>query len=494
MRFNQFTAPSNHSNHDQKCDIIKAENEALYYFGFEFKYQKDDNDDLDESLFWLDDEKHPSNIIDQRVQKRKSKDFYAGDVYPKYKSLKEEITSNSCIILTIPQFNNELHKSSKYFHSYYGKNFEQLCITQLGQVRGDYKPKGRLKLHHFMSVLLYCNYSVLQYELSKTYRRINKQESKESVKKRHSEFHFFAKYLAQMVNWFGTIMSKGKIASFYHGITQELLFPVRGRSNHFFVPLSTTSSYEVAVTFSRSDGFVVEFCESGSIYGDYGLKYFSTSWLSDFPSELEHLFVQNKCAVGIKIRNIVDIKLGYEYQIILMAVGHLNSILIPEQQINESIVWFIQMLIKQELNTMASTFVTLNTYAKKLFHQHCVNRQNLVLMYPNRYPFKFFLSSTIADWIDLKFVQTLYSNLESIEVRDIKVSSAILIINNVLSQIKTHCQSKLYQIRIHWEKNEDGNAIECIISKYRNSFTEIKWNIDVSKGVNQLNITKCSNP
>ena len=57
--------------------------------------------------------------------------------------------------------------------------------------------------------MIYCNYDVLQYEFSKTYR--------ESISK-HNNFYHLGKYLKMAVRRFGTVINEGAVKTFYHGV------------------------------------------------------------------------------------------------------------------------------------------------------------------------------------------------------------------------------------------------------------------------------------
>ena len=85
-----------------------------------------------------------------------------------------------------------------------------------------------------------------------------------------------------------------------------------GRGVSIFCPLSTTTSFAVAVNFTESNkGLVMTFSGNRS-----QAKCFDVSWLSDYPSEHEYLFLQNH--EPVQIVNIKDIdQNGTEFKLML---------------------------------------------------------------------------------------------------------------------------------------------------------------------------------
>eukprot|EP01084_Bolivina_argentea_P113769 202704_1 len=79
----------------------------------------------------------------------------AFNVLPKYKSLKIEMMHNSIFQMTTEQFNHEHTNAMKHFNSHYRK-----CEKTLFGVH----------LQHLLSLMIYCNYTELQYKFSTTYR------------------------------------------------------------------------------------------------------------------------------------------------------------------------------------------------------------------------------------------------------------------------------------------------------------------------------------
>eukprot|EP01084_Bolivina_argentea_P302357 521889_1 len=89
------------------------------------------------------------------------------DVFQKYPTLKEELTNNLIFTLHMKQFKNEYKKSLLYFASFYRKSNNKWIS---------------MKAENILSLMIYCNYTHLQYYFSKTYR--------ENEVKDHQEFYW----------------------------------------------------------------------------------------------------------------------------------------------------------------------------------------------------------------------------------------------------------------------------------------------------------------
>eukprot|EP01084_Bolivina_argentea_P055054 100952_1 len=139
-----------------------------------------------------------------------------------------------------------------------------------------------ITLNEILSLMVYANFTNLQYEFTKTYR--------EKCGKDHTHFYHLGKYLKQAVHAYGTEIRNGNInefvndnvKGFYHGIGQKLQFPhiigERGIGVKILCPLSTSSSFSVATNFTNANnGLIIEISTNWS-----KAKYFSVAWLSDY--------------------------------------------------------------------------------------------------------------------------------------------------------------------------------------------------------------------
>eukprot|EP01084_Bolivina_argentea_P000914 1670_1 len=168
--------------------------------------------------------------------------------------------------------------------------------------------------------MIYCNYDELQFEFSKTYRCIDT----------HDEFFHLGKTLKHVIHTFGVHCGDGNVHTFYHGVSEQLLFPhcIVDRAGFnpgicVRCPLSTTESFAVAMNFTNyNHGMIVEFGHLMTC----APKYFYVSWLSDYPNEREYLFMQNEGIDGLLVQNIINIKHGIEYKMIITALKKIEQI------------------------------------------------------------------------------------------------------------------------------------------------------------------------
>eukprot|EP01084_Bolivina_argentea_P020638 38372_1 len=218
-------------------------------------------------------------------------------VIPIHSSFKEELLSNKLsanAVIGIAQFDTEIEKAKLHFNSNFRKQKYQA-----------------LSLNNLLALLIYCNYYHLQYEFSKTCRTLIGQD----------HFYHLGKHLKQAVHKCGTTVKDGCIQSFYHGVGDKLLFPIKGSGVTIYVPMSTSSSVEVATNFTNcNNGMIVEF------QGDMSnAKYLSVEWLSDFAAEKEHFFFQTEDE--LKIINITEPQFLYEYKGIIEALDIIDQII-----------------------------------------------------------------------------------------------------------------------------------------------------------------------
>eukprot|EP01084_Bolivina_argentea_P079284 143830_1 len=122
-----------------------------------------------------------------------------------YSSLKQELLKNNLCCITVENFNIEYKKASILFCSCYRKKHYS-----------SQKKNMMFLKDHLLSLMIYCNFDILQATFSETYRKCRTNESKESIARRHSNFYWLGKYLKISVHIFGTIIRAGNVHSFYH--------------------------------------------------------------------------------------------------------------------------------------------------------------------------------------------------------------------------------------------------------------------------------------
>eukprot|EP01084_Bolivina_argentea_P252770 424388_1 len=150
----------------------------------------------------------------------------------------------------------------------------------------------RIKKRHLICIMIYTNFDDLQYEYTKTYRKLNENESDNDIKKRHLEFVHLGKLLREAVETNGICVENGKTKTFFHGINRELLFT--STLAQFCGPISTSSEYEVAIKFTNNNGILLELNDGTLLSNQSKSMYFDCEWISDFGYEKEKFFIGGK--------------------------------------------------------------------------------------------------------------------------------------------------------------------------------------------------------
>eukprot|EP01084_Bolivina_argentea_P148674 259887_1 len=319
-------------------------------------------------------------------------------VVPIYSSLKEELLSNKIAVLTNEQFCNEYRKAQSHLCSTYCRqNFHSFNDDFIDKI--DMQTKyvtWQFSMDYLLSLMIYCNYTHLQFEFSKTYR----SRSQGTFKKTHGMFYHMGKCLKIAVKKFGTRIADGNINVFYHGLTDTLEFSRYFNDQYLhegvsiYGPLSTTSSFAVAVNFSQClSGMVVDFRGCN----DKWTQYFSMQWLSDYPYEKELLLIQNnKFYERLQINNIIGMN-GMEYHMIFKALQFINNIITNKSENNMN----VNDNMKEELERLIPVIIELkieDEYAKHIIQRFLRNKIRITM-----------------DYIELKkhlFLETLLTNLE----------------------------------------------------------------------------------
>eukprot|EP01084_Bolivina_argentea_P312004 540130_1 len=359
------------------------------------------------------------------------KGYTGHQVSPKYSSLKEEMISNSISTLTLAQFINEYEKAKIHFDSHYCKSNHK-----------------EIKCQYLLSVMIYCNYDLLQYEFSKTYR--------ENDGGSHNEFYFLGKNLKICIKNCGTYISDGTVNEFYHGINEQLSFPSYIGSGVFngisvLCPLSTSSSLAVAANFTNNNGILVTFVAKRRSV----LKYFAVSWLSNFPSESEYLFIQNNHHCRLEIKNIINVKFGFEFKIILSALRIIRSLtmaivldlhhfdaqssVLDIGNVQSEMKTLVYKIICDQLSKAISfyhSFASLNHHAKQLIQVYCTNqwtlhfKENFMQNYKDsKFVHLFFdIHNKYGYFTRIKWKQiiVLFPNVRRIEFSQVALSKIIL--------------------------------------------------------------------
>eukprot|EP01084_Bolivina_argentea_P052682 96770_1 len=280
-----------------------------YNFGTEFDYGENEEVGTTEQTEGTE-YTESSESTDETEEKVK--------VIPLHPNLKLELVCNQISPLTMEQFNAEYQKASIHLRSEYCVHKKFFMLDPTHQFATLYSRKMQdddkhLSMDLVLSLMVYCNYSSISYEFSKTYRENIDQ---------HTHFYHMGKNIKSAATWFGMYVADGE--KFYHGISEKLLFDCIGSAVLIYGPLSTSSCFEVAVNFTNhNNGMIVVLEKNVSSWSSQ--NRFSLSWLSDYANEAEHLFIQNNRMDCITARmcvtDMITAKTGTSYKCIVKAMG-----------------------------------------------------------------------------------------------------------------------------------------------------------------------------
>ena len=196
-------------------------------------------------------------------------------VCAKYSNLKDEILNNKIYNLQSNQFIISLHKVNKYFHS---KKVKQMtCCFDWGIY--DIEAGDIISLSHLLSICIYCDWSNLCTKFRETFRKHKLYETKQSVIKRNKEFANMAKLINETIECYGR--DDHDPDTFFCGMSLMVL-PQFDMDLH--CPTSTSKTLEISEMFSGDNGIIIQF-------NSYNNSTFCTSWLSNYSSEDEWIFM-----------------------------------------------------------------------------------------------------------------------------------------------------------------------------------------------------------
>eukprot|EP01083_Nonionella_stella_P040144 109113_1 len=443
-------------------------------------------------------------------------------VSPKYNSLKEELITNKFSRLNIQQFDSEYKKALVHFNTRYCK--QRVKPNYYDTIYEDYPyEKYTLAVHHILSLMVYCNYTHLQCEFSKTYRS-GQVINDTLIDTTHDEFYHLGYNIKIAVHEFGTKIRDGRIKRLYHGLSSVLLLSkYMDHTNCAFIycPLSTTSSMEVALHFAANDGMVVELGAGEQPTHELDgmpietqwmsspTKYFSVQWLSDYASEREFLFVQNDDR-RLMITNITHTATAVDYMWILEALKCINLIIsvgLPHPLMvtrTEKNATNILSIIHQ-LSMIDASYEKckhIDQYGEELIKGCFCNtfQEEVVLKY------KLMNKSRLMDsvlkqmlgsrfgWNTIEKALKIFPNANKFVVMycdwDEGMVEGIL---HGLSDMNN--QSKVNQILLFLDESNakvPNTKLELSVEKYRLQFAEVGYTLDFFGGKDTINIEKNS--
>ena len=226
-------------------------------------------------------------------------------VTAKYENIKEEILNNSIYTLKLYQYRASSNKAQIYMNSHKAKElraFEYGIWDREESMHYNFNRGQAMSVNHLLSVILYCDWSLLSKKFSATFRKSTRYESLTEVKKKNGEYANWSRLLRETVEMFGNSADQNvhKLSGpFYCGMSFEMVIPQF--NIRLCGPTSTSKLLEVAIRFAGDDGIAIQLNEP-----DLDLCAFQCSWFSAYPSEEEYLFCGGYERIKIEGIRIID--------------------------------------------------------------------------------------------------------------------------------------------------------------------------------------------
>eukprot|EP01084_Bolivina_argentea_P113517 202281_1 len=401
-----------------------------YSYGYRYYYWKcyEKNDNTTE----------PASQLESFSQQLANKNSRLCDwfVPKKYENFKEEILSNAICQLNAIQWLHLQLKAEDHLDTDYFRSFQ--CVRDKTAIYYDMKYGDQLKINHLISLMIYCNYEVLQFKFTETYRLLN-MESLKSMQQRHRNFYFLGKCLRECVECFGMIKrqfdGKGKfpVINVYHGVNKEFNFS--SLFAYIKAPFSTTLEYFVAANFSANKGMILgldileqEWTISCADNVDAGhrLSCFDCSWISDFPFERE-IF----CIGGLHkftFNTIIVVNQGINYEPYINGLQQLTNFMTCGDSWAFTINWartdvekqMVFRLLLHELyrsfpnHKYAFEFKGCPMYIKHLLHSHFRSIRKIIFEEDIFFPHNEVAANLFKydnGWIKINLIMTLFPNM-----------------------------------------------------------------------------------
>eukprot|EP01083_Nonionella_stella_P281823 959102_1 len=369
-------------------------------------------------------------------------------VQPAFGSLKEELTSNNILCLTIKQFQNDFKKAQVHFDSDHRKIHYPFLL-----------------LEHILALIIWCNYDALNYAFSETFRESEFQYIYNKI----CQYFHFGMNLKQAVHEHGTRIMDGTIKRFYRGLSKTLVFSET--AIHINGPFSTTLSFEVAVQFAGI-GVVVE------LRDELGFnKYFPVSWLSNYANERECLFIDNE--YPLTIVNIVSASIfGNQYATILNTLSIIKKLITHQPLGDTDFEYYPKIQAICESMLSKTSLVVLDQYAKHLSDTFFANQTRIIIDHNwiRECPFMFDLSFKSVNGFTVLNINTLcvvFPNVEYITVLHAPLST--FLIDDIYTTLKTDCLNiKHIQLQAMHTQQMD---LYPSLKRYLTLFKQIKYHM-----------------
>eukprot|EP01084_Bolivina_argentea_P062482 114267_1 len=433
---------------------------------------------------------------------------WGSDVYhisPIYSCIKTEMLRNKISPITITQWNDILKGAENMYGTDKAKSIIVSCDHCVAATaRARIKNGEQISLNHLCSVLIYCNNDKVQYEFSKTYRKLNDIEGINSLIKRHSEFAYLGYFLRNAVWQYGTSEFDDNYSQMvYHGIPSNMLFT--GTIAFINGPFSTTSEIVVAVNFSANNGIVLQLSMDHISMCQPQQRYFDCDWISDYPNEKEKFFLDSSfVARKFIIHKIIDTKTNEDYKQWMHCFNLLQdlttyyemSCVYPQSTESvELLVGLIGFLCNEYLgnNTHPTLIQTLPDYINKVIKLYIKNKKVVTIRgitvkvsYSLVKPL-LFLEVSNSCFVKLDVLLSLFPNCKILGLIDFTVNDSLM------DQIYDSLQSMdgIALTKIMWYRQKVPLQS---LNSYKQIFRQIGWNLTAKHGDIVLEFSNNSNP
>ena len=199
-------------------------------------------------------------------------------VYPRYKDLKEEMLNYQH--LDHESYENVLAKAKIYVQTNIAKSLKIYSIDAAAPI----------SINNLICIILYCDYSNLSSDFTRSFRKIHQFEVLSHIKQRNSYYYHFSKILKETItiygqrNFFGgnglLPVLKGP---FYCGMS--VVLNISQFNMKLLSPTSTSVELSVAIKFSGNNGMILELNNvDGQSQEVMGMD---CSWISRYKEEDE---------------------------------------------------------------------------------------------------------------------------------------------------------------------------------------------------------------
>ena len=147
-----------------------------------------------------------------------------------------------------------------------------------------------------MSLILFIDFPAFSSTFSSTFGRTKYNESTQSIKERHSKFVHIAKYLREIVQYFGIDTGHFSIKSCPFYIATTTVFKVPSFVIRLHKPISVTKDIEIAKQLSTSNGMIIQI-NNASFQAQNG-HFFDCLWINNNPIYNQRIFYGRRYIIG----------------------------------------------------------------------------------------------------------------------------------------------------------------------------------------------------